>query len=337
MVLLISSCSSGERNDILPADIEENTDRTVRARPSAVNDKPRYLLNIDPVIAYKGSVFQVLPENFSISDARIQWTLNSFPIPGADGTYFNANDAVKGDTIQAIAIIGKSKVLSNTVTIRNSPPEISLLRFHPILFKPGDSLYVDVTGSDPDGDELSMLYEWTKNGDPAGSGKHIESEVSRGDKIVVKITPYDGQDYGKPSIVRREIENMPVTIIENNEFSFDGETFTHKINAFDPDGDKLLYSLETALEGISINSETGFITWPVPEDFTGEAIMIVSVSDGFGGKSTQELSFNMTLVEEEVSQVEEVSQEEEVSQKWKSLRERRALKKRALRLGNKPN
>jgi hypothetical protein len=305
-VLFFSSCSSGERNDLSPADSEKKISMPARTSgPSADDDETSYSLTVNPKIAFKGTVFQASSKNFKLSDARIQWTLNNFPIPGAVGIEFNAEEAVKGDIIQATAMTGKSKVESNTVAIRNSKPEISSVMFLPVVFKPGDRLYVDVSASDPDGDKLSMLYEWTSNLEPAGSDMHIDSELKRGDRVVVKITPYDGQDYGEPFIVRRDIQNMPVTIMENREFSFDGETFTHKANAFDPDGDKLLYSLEDKPEGMTINPETGIITWPVPRDFIGEAKMTVSVSDGFGGKSTQELSFTLTLEEEKVSQGEE--------------------------------
>ena len=41
-------------------------------------------------------------------------------------------------------------------------PELTSIKIMPEIFKAGDTLYVDVVGSDIDGDEVTILYEWTK-------------------------------------------------------------------------------------------------------------------------------------------------------------------------------
>ena len=90
----------------------------------------------------------------------------------------------------------------------------------PETFKAGDTLYVDVVGSDIDGDEVTILYEWTKNGEPAGTEKQIGVPIKRGDKISIKITPFDGETYGQPVVLRREIGNLPPVIIEDKSIYF---------------------------------------------------------------------------------------------------------------------
>ncbi len=299
---ILMSCSSEKEVDLRPR--QTGTPLEDQGTPSVAmtHDKINYSMKIVPESGFRNTVFRVVPSNFRLSGARIQWTLNGYLVPGADGVQFKPEDAGKGDTIQAKAIVDKTEVLSNSVVIRNSQPEIISVRLLPEVFRTGDRLYVDVSGSDQDGDKLTISYEWSKNGKPAGSSKYIDSTPKRGDKVLAKITPYDGEDYGQPVIIRREIQNMPTTIIENNEFSFDGKTFTYQVKAVDPDDDKLAYSLKSDVKGMTINSETGVITWPVPEKFTGTAQMTVSVSDGFSGDATQELSFNLSLVDQKVSQ-----------------------------------
>jgi hypothetical protein len=192
----------------------------------------------------------------------------------------------KGDRVQARAIVHGTEVASNTVEINNAPPEIVKMKIMPEFFKPGDTWWVDASGSDPDGDTVTFLYEWTKNGEPAGKGRMLESQMKRGDKISVRITPYDGADYGRPVFVEREIVNMPPWISQEKKINFDGQVLTCQIKAGDPDGDPLVYSLKAAPQGMTINPSTGLVTWNVQRGFQGTASATAVVNDGHGGEAT---------------------------------------------------
>lgn len=180
------------------------------------------------------------------------------------------------------------------IKVTNTPPELSRVKIMPEVFKPGDTLYVDVSGSDIDGDEVKILYEWTKNGMPAGNDKRIEGQIKRGDRVSVKITPFDGEVNGRTIILHREIGNLPPMIIENKEFNFDGKVYTYQIKAEDPDGDSLSFSLKSSPSGMVIDPTTGLIHWKVPSGFRGKSIITVSVTDGHGGESVQSLTFEIT-------------------------------------------
>ena len=165
----------------------------------------------------------------------------------------NTAEIKKGDKVQAKATIQGKEILSNTIQIRNSPPVISKVKILPEVFKTGDTLSVDVSASDADGDEVTVSYEWTKNGEPAGNSKRIETPLRRGDKISVRITPFDGETYGRWGVVDREIVNLPPMIIEDTIFNFDGKMYSDQIKATDPDGDTLTYSLKSAPSGMTID------------------------------------------------------------------------------------
>ncbi len=185
------------------------------------------------------------------------------------------------------------EVLSNIVKVKNAAPELTKIKIMPETFKSGDVLYVDVIGSDIDGDEITILYEWTKNGEPAGKEKQIGTSIKRGDKISIKITPFDGESYGQAVILRREIRNLPPVIMEDKEFSFDGKGFSYRVKAIDPDNDTLAYSLKTAPAGMTIEKTTGLIQWIVPQDFKGKTDVAVVVSDGHGGEALQSFVFKI--------------------------------------------
>jgi len=251
-------------------------------------------MELKPADATRNSTMFVVARGFGLSDAKIEWLVNGDK--GASGSpFFKTIDTKKGDAVQVKALVQGKEILSNIVRIGNTPPELSRVKIMPETFKPGDTLFIDASGSDLDGDNVTVVYEWTKNGEPAGKGRAIDSPVRRGDKISVKITPFDGEAYGQSITLNREIRNMPPTIVEDKRFNFDGKNFTCQLKAADPDGDVLNYSLKSAPPGMTINPTTGLITWNVPPDFKGKASFTACANDGQGGEAVQ--TFNVDIGE----------------------------------------
>ncbi|MDO9288630.1 MAG: putative Ig domain-containing protein [Thermodesulfovibrionales bacterium] len=179
----------------------------------------------------------------------------------------------------------------NAVEAKNTPPALTKIKIMPEVFKAGDVLYVDVAGSDPDEDEVTILYEWTKNGESVSKDKQINAAIKRGDKLDIKITPYDGKAYGRSVILHREIVNLPPMIIADKDSRFDGNLFTYQVKASDADNDALTYSLKAAPAGMTIDKSTGFLRWDVPEGFKGKASFTVSASDGQWRRSSAKFYF----------------------------------------------
>lgn len=296
IILSLISCSSDK-----PAGLESKTETGLsdpKGEKIVVSSEApgagQFSLNITPSEATRSSSFNLLPTGFNLDDADIVWLVNGKPVPGSSNGQFSATSLKKGDMIQAKATIAGKEILSNIVKVVNAPPEISRIKFMPEVFKPGDILYVDVTGSDADGDEVTILYEWTNNGEPAGNDKKIAAPLKRGDKISIKITPFDGTVQGQTAVLQREIGNMPPHIIDDRKYTFDGRTYKYQIKASDPDNDPLSYSLKTSPAGMTINQSTGLVQWNVPPDFTGKASFTVTVTDGQGGQAVQDLAVNIT-------------------------------------------
>jgi len=249
-----------------------------------------FSLAITPENATHNSTLRVVIQGFNLPDAKIEWLLNGQPIQSPISSQFNAGETRKGDTVQVKAIIQGKVLMSNIIEIKNAPPEITRVKILPEIFKPGDTLSVDVSGNDADGDEVAIAYEWTKNGEPAGKGKQLEVPVKRGDKIAVMITPSDGEVNGAAVVLKREIKNMPPMIVADDKFHFDGKLFSYQIKAIDPDGDSLIYTLKQAPEGMVVD-KTGLITWKA-SDKSRHAVT-VQVTDAEGGEASY--TFNVTL------------------------------------------
>ncbi len=94
-------------------------------------------------------------------------------------------------------------------------------------------------------------------------------------------------------MLNREIQNHPPIIQEHREFNFDGTVYTYQVKASDPDGDALVYSLEGAPDGMSIDKSTGLITWKVPAEFKGDAGATAVVNDGNGGIARYNLKISI--------------------------------------------
>ena len=179
----------------------------------------------------------------------------------------------------------------------NHPPVIEKARLQLESSNSGDAIRVIVTGSDQDNDPVTFDYEWFRNGEPAGSNSDTISGFKRGDKVVARVTPFDGKDHGAPRSLTVEIANSTPKITGYKKIKFDDDYFIGQIIAYDPDGDTLSYSLQSAPAGMTINPSTGMIQWKVPSGFKGKANLKVLVSDGHGGVVAQDLSIDIILQE----------------------------------------
>lgn len=146
-----------------------------------------------------------------------------------------------------------------------------------------DIIRIIAAGIGSNADKLTFQYEWTKNNEPAGNGDSI-SGFKRGDKIAVKVTPFDGKNYGQPRILIAEIKKTTPRLTESSRISFDGKVLLYQVKAVSPDGDPITYSLMDAPQGMDIDKNTGLIKWVVPENAPGNQSVKVKMSDNAGGE-----------------------------------------------------
>jgi hypothetical protein len=281
----IIACSTDNTSDTNKQNGSAEIKKSVsgKSTTSVASDKPS--IEINPSEATHSSTLDLTVKGFKLENAKIEWLVNGGRVaPQETPKQFKPAGTNKGDTVQARAIIDDKEILSNTVTIINAPPELSRVKIMPEVFKPDDKLYIDATAVDIDGDDVSITYEWTLNGEPASSTKEITAEIKRGDKLSVKITPYDGETYGSSITLNREIRNLPPMLAKESKSVFDGKTYTYQINAVDPDGDELTYTLKEGPAGMTIGSANGTITWEVPPGDAGSHNITVLISDSQGGE-----------------------------------------------------
>ncbi len=179
----------------------------------------------------------------------------------------------------------------------NNPPKITTINVIPNTPVVGDQIRVEVQTYDREGDEVTLDYQWFKDDTLIAEGSNVltlSNDFSRGDKIILKVTPSDGKTKGFPLEMVITISNAIPQIKDSSEtFRFDGRSYSYQIKATDPDGDTLSYSLKSAPPGMTINTNTGLIQWNVPYNFKGKSPVTVSISDNHGGEVLQSFTIEI--------------------------------------------
>lgn len=301
-VLLLLSCSSEEPAGTGGKGAPETAKDSIGGQAPTSDagapeaEVPR-LLRIVPERAHSGTTLELVAEGFDLSRAEVRWLRNGEPLAVGSELRLDTGEfnVTRADKIQAVAAIDGAEVVSGTVFIGNAPPRLKSVKLVPEDFRPGDVLGVEAEAEDPDRDAVTIEYEWTKNGEPAGDTAQIGVPLKRGDWFTIRVTPFDGEEYGLPVVLKRGLRNFPPMFSGSIKKNFDGKLFTYEVKASDPDGDTLTYAV-SGPEGAKIESSTGAGSWEVPEDFEGEVPFTVTAADGHGGEARQ--AFKLTITAE---------------------------------------
>ncbi len=175
----------------------------------------------------------------------------------------------------------------------NTPPQLTEVKFVPEVFAAGDAPGVDVSAVDADGDAVTIVYEWTLNDAIPGGRSHLERPVRRGDKMEVKITPYDNKNYGRSVVLSRAMANRPPIRLPGETNTSAVKASRRPVHTRGPENAALIYRLENGPVGMEITSTSGQVKWTVPDGFTGTARPSIWVEDGAGGKTRYDLKISI--------------------------------------------
>ena len=181
----------------------------------------------------------------------------------------------------------------------NHPPTIVSLTANPQSpIEVNQSTVITCLATDQDGDTL--YYSWTGTGGMiTGGGSTITwTAPAIAGTYTITCTVSDGTLSDVQSIIIEvlEPENHPpvITLIPDATVTL-GEIFTYNVEATDPDGDTLNYSLTAHPAGMTIVAATGVISWTPTA--IGSYGVTVEVSDG---ESSDIQSFSITVSEPEI-------------------------------------
>jgi RHS repeat-associated protein len=226
---------------------------------------------------------ETAPAGMAMNDARvIVWTPTAAQF-GSNLVELVVEDGRGGVARQSFAIEVTSQDSNQPPTITSTPRTTATV----------DRLYsYNPTGLDPDGDPLV----WSLIQAPQGmsidgrSGRiRWRPTVLQVASHVVELQAFDlqgGVERQRFTIDVRAMNLPPLIGSVPPIDAFTNQLYTHVVEANDPDGDSLSYSLIAAPQGMAIDPQSGRIDW-IPLS-PGVAHATVQVDDGQGGVATEE-------------------------------------------------
>ena len=213
---------------------------------------------------------------------------------GSHDVSLRVTDGRQGLAAQSFEI----RVLAADEQPRNAPPSITSLPKTEI--EVGSSYGYDVRAWDPNGDPLTFHLDAgppRMKIDPQG---RITWSPAIGDvgTHYVQVTVADdrgawiGQGY-ELNVVRagtRATNQSPQIISTPPPVASVGASYQYQLEAIDPDGDMLIWSLETGPDSMSLDPQRGTLRWTPRADQVGIHNVAIQVADGQKGQASQSFS-----------------------------------------------
>jgi hypothetical protein len=176
----------------------------------------------------------------------------------------------------------------------NQAPIVSSVTIDQDAPRTNDTLTATVSATDPDGDDVTLSYQWLKNGTVLSGRTSPTLDLSvagngdKGDALAVRVTASDGSTQSVPVTSSSvTVVNSPPVFGQNlpNRTDAEGTTVNVNASASDPDGDTLTYSASGLPPGAAISSTTGAITGTIASGAAANSpyATSVTVSDGSSG------------------------------------------------------
>lgn len=203
---------------------------------------------------------------------------------------------VRHDTVTVTVGDGKASGTAS-VEIVNAVPRLKEVSINPDGIARHADIVVSPVAFDADGDWVDLRYQWYINDEavPQLTANTLPAaSYARGDKVFFTIATSDGIVEGKLyQSATLTVPNAAPQITSHLPEQFETLEYSYQVEAFDPDGDPIVYSLQAAPEGMSIDSSSGLISWPLQGVKRGEYKVKIVVTDAQGAESFQE--YSMTL------------------------------------------
>jgi uncharacterized repeat protein (TIGR01451 family) len=145
-------------------------------------------------------------------------------------------------------------VASAAVTVADSAPVLDSVSINQAAPKTNDTLTVNVSSHDADGDSVSYGYQWFKNSNPIRGATGPTLDLSqaghgeRGDQITVQVTPSDGTLSGAAVVSAGVTVQDSPPVLDSVSISPNVPTptsiLTANVTSHDDDGDAVSYSYQ---------------------------------------------------------------------------------------------
>jgi hypothetical protein len=239
---------------------------TASASVTILNTPPSVTVAIEPDSPNRGAPLMASAETTDV-DGETPTLVWSWTVDGDATTYATptipADVTVAGETWQVTVAPSDSDVqgasASASVTILNTPPEISTVSLNPTTAYEDTVLEVVIDATDHDDDDLTFLYTWTVNGADAGVPPNQSTldgaSFDKGDQVRVAVVADDGNDksvavVSDPVVIQNSVPSAPTVGVTPAEPDPDDDLVCEiQSDAQDVDDDFVTYVFVWTLDG----------------------------------------------------------------------------------------
>jgi len=298
--ILVFAVSCTKEKPVEPPAVEHQAPATTDPQQgAAAQGSGTRTITISPATAYSKSIFTLKASGFELlaleGENRIVWTINGSPVSTVDPVSLDLGGFIvdRGDTVQAVAYLDGEAIYSNPVTVLNNPPKITSYEFYDNPGATSSNISIEVVAEDPDGDAVTLEYQWTVNGVLAGNSKSPALSPSLDDDIEVTVRAFDGQDYSAEIKDKFTLLNRAPRIERIDKYFIVGSTYIYNASASDPDMEPVTFSLVKEPDGMIIDPQSGQVRWEIPTGFLGTIEYTVVVTDAKGANGILPMKFSV--------------------------------------------
>ena len=271
------------------------------------------------------SSVEILPENPSKSslletvvkfaqpetaEVRYRWMKNGKEIMGVTESTLGQDSFQKGDaiTVEVTPYVDKMQgkpFPSKSVVIANSPPVLRSFAIEPTPAHSKDELTALLDVFDADGEYIRTSYQWKKGKEdiPGATESTLSTDYfKKGDRIGCQARVSDGESpevsyYSSEAII---LNSAPLITSKPAAEAMQVSSYEYTVTAEDPDEDEVKFSLSSAPEGMTIDSDSGLIRWQISDQQQGGTYNFEVIAiDPEGAQSVQPITLTLTSGGEE--------------------------------------
>ncbi len=233
----------------------------------------------------------VEPDGMAVdpTTGTVVWTPSASQL-GPQNVTLRVQDGKGGVDLQSFTV---------NVTQADTPPVITSTPKGPAVV--GLPYFYQVTAQDAENNTITFSLTAFPNGMAIDPNTGLVTWTPTSDQLgsqQVEITASDNQGASTTQIfdlpvVATAVDHPPTITSTPPETALFGSTYLYQVTATDPDADALTYSLPTEPAGMSIDPDTGLVSWKPTAGELGANPVEVRVDDGRGGYATQTYSINV--------------------------------------------
>lgn len=233
---------------------------------------------------------------------RYHWFINKIPVQGETTSSLHSPMLRRGDvlSVEVVASNAQGENVSYrtpSVTVANAPPTITRVVLEQDLSQGNSRLVAKAEAFDADQDDIRYEYRWLRNDSMVKEGPENVLEtaaLARKDIVTVEVTPYDLDGAGPSArATPLVVDNNPPRIVSQPSVVTNAESYEYAVQAKDPDGDAVIFALETAPPGMTVDQATGRLNWKISPALRGTHHVKIMVVDGQGGRGWQEFDLSV--------------------------------------------